>query len=121
MRHYLGISNKGPSVFRNVYKDDTGEPLLYLDKDAVKKLQINFAQWLEGSETISSATVTAQGVTCSISTTSPNVTLTLSASTTYGTVTLIVTSSTGEVFRGIIRIRQTVRYGDQTSVMSDYA
>lgn len=121
MRHYLGISSKGPAVFRNVYKDDTGEPLLYLDKDAVTKLQINFAQWLEGTETISSASVTAQSVTCSMSTTSPNVTLTFSGSTTYGYVTLIVTSSTSEVYRGIIRVRQTVRYGDQTSVMSDYA
>lgn len=121
MRHYIGVSSQGPTVLRNVRKDITGEPLLLVDQDAAVKLRVNFADWLEASETISSVTATPEGCTLSTSTSSPNVDLTISAVTNAhtGKVTLKATSSTGEIWLGIINVRRPNRYGDEQRFM-DY-
>jgi pyocin large subunit-like protein len=122
-RHYVGFTSRGPTTFRNVRKAPTGEILVHLDEDEVKILKLNFADWLETGETISSVSATAYNCTCSTSTSSPNISLTLSAATAYditGKVTLVVTASTGEKWRGNIRVRRTARYGDEEST-SDYA
>jgi hypothetical protein len=122
MRQYIGISPMGPTVLRNIRKDDTGEPLVLLDENAIAKVRINFADWLEGSETIESASVTAESCTISTSTASPNIDLTVSDATSYtdGKITLEATSSTGEVYRGVIRVRRMSRYNDEQS-RRDYA
>lgn len=121
-RHYLGISSRGPEVFRNIRKDDTGEPLVLIDEDAIAKLTIDFSDWLEDSETISSVAATARSCTISVATTSPRTVITISAVTSNhdGDITLIATSSTGEKYRGIIRVRRTNRYTDEALVFSDY-
>jgi len=113
VRHYIGVSSQGPRVLRNVFKDITGEPLLLVDESAAIRCQVNFSDWLESGETISSASATAEGCTLSTSTASPNVTLTISAvtNTSGGSITLVVTASSGEIWRGIIRVRRTNRYG----------
>lgn len=122
MKHYLAVTSSGPTVFRNVHKDTTGEPLVYLDQEAVTKLRLNFAQWLDTGETISSATVTAESVTASTTTSSPNVDVTLSAAQSYsdGKIIVVVTSSTSQKWRGIIRVRRTNRYGDEQN-FRDYS
>lgn len=115
MRHYLGISPMGETVLRNVRKDLTGEPLLLVDQDAITILRVNFSDWLEGAETIASATTSGENCTISTSTTSPNVDITISnvTNTEYGKITLTATSSTGEVWRSIINVRRTNRYTDE--------
>lgn len=120
MRHYLGISPAGPAVFNNVRREDTGEPLLLLDRTAVAKLRVNFSDWLDSGETISSVATTAQNCTVSASTSSPNVDLTISDVTFDGMITMTVTGSTGLAYTGTIRTRRTNRYGDERSYR-DYA
>ena len=114
-RHYIGVTNAGPTTLRNVRRDDTGEPLLLVDQDAIVKLRIDLANWLETGETISSVSTTAESCTVLTSTTSPNITLTISNVTgyDYGKITLLATSSTGEVWRQVIRVRRTNRYTDE--------
>lgn len=121
-RHYLGISARGPTVFRNVRKDDTGEPLLLIDEDAVVKLTIDYSDWLETDETLSSVSATARSCTISVATTSPRTVITISAVTSNhdGDITVIATSSTGEKARDIIRVRRTNRYTDEALVFGDY-
>jgi hypothetical protein len=121
VRQFIGVTPKGPTTFVNVRRDETGEPLLFLDKDEVTKLRVNFTDWLESGETITSATVVARNCTASLATSSPNCDITLSAATSRsdGDVTLKVTSSTAQVWRGVIKVRQTNRYGDESTVM-DY-
>lgn len=121
-RHYIGINTTGPRVLRNVHRDITGEPLVYLDQDAVTTLRLNLSDWLETGETVSSASVTAEGVTASVSTSSPNVDVTLSAANSGGAgkITVTVTSSTAQVWRGIVWVRRTSRYGDEQS-FRDYS
>jgi len=121
MRHILGLSQSGPTIFRNVRRHETGEPLLLIDQDAVTKLRIDCSDWLESGETISSATVTAEQCTVSTVTASPNITLTISnvSSHSGGSITVVATSSTGEKWRGIIRVRRTSRYKDERS-FADY-
>lgn len=118
MRHYLGVSPQGIATLRNIRLDVTGEPLLLLDENAIAKLRVNFSDYLESGETISSATATANGCTVSTSTSSPNVTLTISESTYDGKITLTVTTSTSEVFTQVIRVRRTQRVGDE--LLPDY-
>lgn len=121
-RHYLGISARGPTVFRNIRKDDTGEPLLLIDEDAVVKLTIDYSDWLEEGETISSVSATARSCTISVATTSPRTVITISAVTSNhdGDITIVATASTGEKDRMIIRVRRTNRYTDEALVFSDY-
>lgn len=81
-----------------------------------KTLVLDFAQMLESGETISSATVSATGVTASISNTTTTVTLTLSASTAWGEATVTVTLSSGEVHKPLIRARQSSASYDPTEI-----
>lgn len=121
-RSYLGFTSRGPTIRRNVRTDITGEPLLLIDQDAVTKLELDFADMLEGTETVSSATATPENVTVVIATVTPRVTLTFSAVTSYdliGKVTMLVTFSSGEKWRGIIRVRRTSRHGDE-EIYRDY-
>lgn len=120
-RHYIGVSARGINVLRNVRSAETGEPLILLDEDEVASVLVNFADYLEGAETISSASVTANGITATISTASPNITLTLSGAGFDGSAALKVTTSTGAVFRTVIRVRKTERTTDETLLISDYA
>ena len=122
-RHAVLFTSRGPSVYRNVRRAATGEMEILLDQDAVSKLTLDFTHWLQPSETISSATASGANVTVSTAVSSPNVTLTLSAATSYdldGAVTVIATSSTGEKWRGIVRVRRTERYMDEDAP-KDYA
>lgn len=121
-RHYLGVSAKGPNVFRNVRRDITGEPLLLLDQDEVARLTIDWSDWLETEETISSVSATARNASISVSTTSPRTVITISAVTSFydGDITVIATASTGEKWRGIIRVRRTNRENDEALFFSDY-
>jgi hypothetical protein len=116
------FSPRGATTFLNVRKDRTGEPLLHLDQDEVKTLVLDFTDYLDPGETVSSATATAESVTCTPTTSSPTVSLALSAAASpdLGQVTVIVTFSSGNKWRGIIRVRRTDRFTDE-ALVSDYA
>ncbi len=120
-RHEIHFTPRGATTFYNVRKDLTGEPLLLIDENEVKTLRLNFADHLDSGESISSVTSTTKSVTCSVATSSPNVTLTLSAAQSHsdGSVTLVVTFSTGAKWRGIIRARRTDRFTDE-ALTDDY-
>jgi hypothetical protein len=121
-RYYLGISSSGPNVLRNVRLDETGEPLLLIDQDAIAKITIDFTDWLETGETLSGLTATPRGCEVSVSTSGPKSVLTISEVTSFddGDITIIGTSSTGEKYRGIIRVRRTARYRDESTLHGDY-
>ena len=116
-RQYIGFTSRGPAVFRNVKKASTGEPLILLDENEVKDLELDLTGYLETGETISSATASvSDGVTTTISTTSPKVTLNFSSATEYdlnGKVEVVITMSSGEKWRGYIRVRRRSRYMTQ--------
>lgn len=125
-RLYIGISSRGPTALRNVRLDETGEPLILLDQDEIAKLTVDFSDWLEGAETIASATATARG--CTIDDSTPSIVsdnsfvVQISSVTgADGDITVVATSSTGEKWRGIIRVRRTSRYMDEALLLSDYA
>ena len=94
---------------------------MLVDEDAAVRLRVNFADWLEEGETVSSIFATAEGCALSSALSTPNVTLTISAVTNAytGKVTLKATASTGEIWRGIINVRRPNRYGDEQRFM-DY-
>lgn len=117
-RHQVKFTPRGPTVLRNVRRAPTGEMMVLLDEDAISKLELDFTDWLESGETVSTPTVDTENVTVSTSTSSPRITLTLSAATSYnldGKVTISVPFSSGEAWRGIIRVRRTERYMDEDS------
>lgn len=122
-RHIISFSPKGPATLRGVRIAPTGEPLVHLDEDEVKVVKLNLADYLDDGETISSVSTTTYNVTASTSTSSPNITLTLSAATAYtldGRVVIVATMSSGEKWRGTIRVRRTSRYRDEAE-RADYA
>jgi hypothetical protein len=120
-RSYIGISPTGPTALYNVRRGPTGEPQLLLDQDAITTMRLNFADWLEGAETILAVTVTANACTATHTLTSPNLDITVSNATSIndGKITVVATSSTGDAYRGIIRVRRTNRFGDERQFM-DY-
>lgn len=115
-RHIIAFSPRGPATLRNVRKAPTGEPLVLMDEDEIKVVKVDLSHYLDEGETVSSATATAYNVTAAISTSSPNITLTLSAATAYsldGRVVIVATMSSGEKWRGNIRVRRTNRCRDE--------
>lgn len=65
-RHYIGITSKGPMTLRNVRLAPTGEPEVLLPKDNIIRLTVNYADWLESGEVLTSASVAAENVTAVI-------------------------------------------------------
>lgn len=96
--------------------------MLLIDENAVVKLTIDFSDWLETGETLSTVTATARSCTVAVATTSPRTVLTISAVTSHhdGDIKIIATASTGEIYREIIRVRRTNRYTDEAFVFGDY-
>jgi pyocin large subunit-like protein len=123
-RRYIGLTKRGIATLRNVRKAETGEPLVTLDENEVDDLVIDFTGYLESGETVSSATATPNGVTETISTTSPKVTLTLSEANQYnlsGRIEVVVTMSSGTVWRQYIRVRRRARaFASEYDNLTDY-
>lgn len=122
-RHIISFSPKGPATLRNVRRAPTGEHLIHMDEDEIKVVKVDLTDYLDSGETISSVATTGYNVTCSASTSSPRITLTLSAATAYdleGRVVIVATMSSGEKWRGTIRVRRTSRYRDEAE-RADYA
>jgi hypothetical protein len=104
-RHYIGLTARGPTTLKNVRSED-GYPLLLMEEAETRKITLNLAALLETGESISSATVAADGVTAAISTSSPNIVLTLSSPTAWGEAIVTITLSNGEIIRQTVRARQ---------------
>jgi len=118
-RYYIGYTSRGPTVLRNIRKDDTGEPLILVDEDEVKTITLDLTNLLETGETISSATVDeTQNVTATRTLSSPTITVNLSSVTSYtdGYAVILITLSSGEVIRQLLRVRRPARYGTEQYV-----
>lgn len=114
-RHYVGYTPRGATVLKNVRKED-GYPLLLMEEGETRKVTLDFTSLLETGESVSTATVTASGVTASVSLSSPNVVLTLSSPTAWGYATITVTLSNSEVIVETVRARQNARAYDPSEV-----
>lgn len=114
-RHYIGYTQRGATVLKNV-RSESGYPLLYMEVGETRKVTLNLSSLLETGETVSSATVVADGVTAAIATSSPNITLTLSGASAWGEATVTITLSNGEIIVDTIRVRLSHRAYDPTEV-----
>lgn len=114
-RHAVYYTSRGATTTRNVRTQD-GYPLLLMEEGETRKLALDFTDLLESGQSISTATVSAEGVTASISLSSPVATLTLSAPSGWGTAIVTITLSNGEVIVETIYVRQTSRAFDPSEV-----
>ncbi len=117
-RYVIAFDPQGPAASRGVHTDRSGEPLVYLDEGEVSTVKLDLTGYLQGAETVSSAAATADGVTATVSTSSPIVTLVLSAATgwTDEGVKITVTTSTGDKWVGTIRVRRRNRFSLEENV-----
>jgi len=115
MRHYIGYTSRGETVFRNVRQDDEGVPLLLFAENETRRVEIDLAPMLDPGETISTATASGSGITASISNTATAATLTLSSPSAWGEITTTITLSTGDVITSLIRARINARQASQAA------
>ena len=111
-RQAILYTSRGPATFRNVRQDHVGYPLVLMEDGEVRVVTLDLTNALEPGETISSASVAAEGVTGAVATSSPTVTLTLSAPTSWGEAVVTITLSSGEKIITRVRARITHRYSD---------
>lgn len=93
-------------MFRNVRKTAWGMPLIMLHEDATETLVMDLSGYLESGETVSSATATADGVTCTATVSSPSVTLAISAPQGAGDIDLVITLSSGHKWAGTLQTEE---------------
>lgn len=115
MRHYIGYTARGETVFRNVRQDDEGLPVVLFGENEVRRIEIDLAPMLDASETITSAATSGSGITAAISNTTTKATLTLSDPTPWGEVTTTITLSTGDKITSFIRARVKSRQAAQAA------
>ena len=114
-RRKIGYSPRGPAVYRNVRRSFDGQIQVLLDEDEIDDLELDFTGFLEAGETISSVTVTPEGVAVTSTLSTPKITLNLSEATqvdSTGKVVAIITLSSGEIWRETIRVRRPTFYMD---------
>lgn len=98
------MSTLTPQSRKRFFKDWQGFDAIYLDKDAVEQHSVDFSRLL-GSDTISTAAVTGNGVTIdSSSNTTTTVTFTLSGASDGAEVKIHVTTAAGIEWDETIRI-----------------
>ncbi len=97
------FASRGPSVYRNVRKTEWNTPLVMLHEDATETLVMDLTGYLDGAETVSSATVNAENVTCSATVSTPTVTLAISEVKGRGDIELKITLSSGHVWAGTLQ------------------
>jgi hypothetical protein len=78
---------------------------LDLEEGETLALTVSLEGILASGETVSSATIESQGVSTSISTSSPEITITFSGLSGTGTTTLTITRSGGQIHKLRIRTR----------------
>lgn len=85
---------------------------LDMEEGETLKVTIDLIGILANAETVSSATVESEGVSCSASLSTPVITLTFSALTGYGTgnTTVTITRSGGQIHKLRIRARAVRNY-----------
>lgn len=115
-RHSIHFTPRGATTFHNVRKDGGNLPLLLLNTGETKRLALDFSEMLDSGETLSSATVTATGVTASISTSGSTATLTLSGPSSWGEAIVTATLSSGDVVKTTIRVRENASTYDPTEI-----
>ena len=108
-RYYVGFTQRGPTVLRNVRKAPTGEILFLIEEDEVKSLQLDYTGFLESGETVSESSLSSDNVTASATVSSPTVTIEISEAEAYdltGRIVVVTTLSTGRKVRTTIRARR---------------
>jgi hypothetical protein len=117
-RRLIAYTPNGIRTLRNVYTDETGEPLVFVDEGETKTVTIDMTAYLDTGETISSVTHTDQLVTADVTLTSPTMAIELTGTTSHhdGLTTLTITLSSGEVMVQTIRVRRPNRFGTETYV-----
>lgn len=105
-RHLIGYGQSGRKALFGLQTNTQGQPLLLLEEGEVAHVVLDFADYLEGGESVSSAAVDNDAITVTASTSTPKVTLTASVAGSYGKTTVTVTLSTGDVVVEVIEIRQ---------------
>jgi hypothetical protein len=108
-RYYVGFTQRGPTVLRNVRKAPTGDILFLIEEDEVKSLQLDYTGFLESGETVSASALASENVTASATVSSPTVTIEISEAEVYdltGRIVVVTTLSTGRKVRTTIRARR---------------
>jgi hypothetical protein len=105
-RHQVLFTSRGPSVFRNVRRTEQGLPFVVLDNAGTASVVLDLTDYLDSGETVSSATVSATGVTCAASVSSPNVTLAISEPQGQGDIEVTITLSSGAKWAGTLMTRE---------------
>lgn len=120
-RKYIGWTERGPAVYRNVRKDRTGDPLILLDDSETTTLVLDLTGYIDTGETISTCTADTASCACTPTVTSSTISLALSGATSYsdGYAALTITLSSGEVILHKLRIRRPNRFGDEAA-LADY-
>jgi len=81
-------------------------PRVVLHEDATETLVMDLSGYLESGETVSSATATADGVTCTATVSSPSVTLAISEPQGAGEIDLTITLSSGHKWAGTLQTEE---------------
>jgi hypothetical protein len=120
-RKYIGWTDRGPAVFRNIRRDRTGDPLIELKDGESANVTLDLTAYLNTDETISSVTSNNASVVCTPTLTSPTISLAMSAATSYvdGYAELTITLSSGEIIVQKIRARRPNVFGDEAA-LQDY-
>lgn len=105
MRNTIGYSPSGRKARYGVHLNAKGQPLLLLEEGEAARLVLDFTDYLDGGETVSSASVSNNGISVSASVSSPKVTLTASNAGSFGTTEVTVILSTGDKIVETIEIR----------------
>jgi hypothetical protein len=111
-RHYIGMTARGATSLFGMKRTPEGYPLLLLEENEVSNVELDFTDWLDDSETVSSATVGTEGTLTAGTPTvsSPKVTVQMSGALSWGRATITVTMSTGVKFVEKIEVRERQRY-----------
>lgn len=93
-------------MFRNVRKTEWNTPLIMLHENATETLVLDLTEYLDAGETVSTATVAADGITCTATVSSPTVTLALSEAQGTGDIDLTITLSSGHKWAGTLQTEE---------------
>ena len=109
-RNLIFVSPNDRRTYRNIRTGFHGYPVFLLAKSATADLKIDFTNYLNSGETISSVTVSTKGLSVSSANTTTTVTLTLSGVSGETYFDILVTFSTGILWSERIIVRNERRY-----------
>lgn len=106
-RHEIFVVSPERTTLKNLRKSVDHYPLLHIEEGENRQIEIDFTEYLEAAETVSSTSTESDNVTVAVATSSPTVTLTISGVSGQGYVDVTVTLSSGRIWFEKIRVRNT--------------